>query len=81
MMPRRPLWPPRMTHLALLAIVAIIATGFGLLVDQLMRDVRQTNYQAMEETLIDTANSLAAVIEPQWENGGASAAVETLRAA
>lgn len=81
MMPRRPLWPPRMTHLALLAIVAIIATGFGFLLDQLMRDVRQTNDQATEETLIDTANSLAAVIEPQWESGGPSAAVDTLRAA
>ena len=81
MKPRRPFWPLRMTHAALLAIAIIIAAGFGLLVDQLMRDVRQTNYQATEETLIDTANALAAVIEPQWETGGAQAAADALRAA
>ncbi len=53
----------RTTHLALTGIALIIAAGFYLMVSQLLQDSRIEVYQATEETLVDTANVLAALLE------------------
>ena len=53
----------RTTHVALCGIALIIATGFYLMVSQLMRDSRTEIYQATEETMVDLANVLAASLE------------------
>ncbi len=53
----------RTTQLALLSVVIIVAFGFGLLADTLMRDIEHENFQATEEALVDMANVLAAVVE------------------
>lgn len=53
----------RATQLALLSVAVIVALGFGLLADTLMRDIEHENFQATEEALIDMANVLATVVE------------------
>jgi two-component system sensor histidine kinase CreC len=53
----------RTTHVALAGIALIIAAGFYLMVSQLLQDSRIEVYQATEETMVDTANVLAALLE------------------
>lgn len=53
----------RVTQFSLLAVVIIVATGFGLLADHLMNDLERETYQATEEVLVDMANVLAAVVQ------------------
>lgn len=60
----------RTTHIALAGIALIIGTGFYLLLIQLLRDTRIETYQATEETLVDTANLLAAFLENSTSAAG-----------
>lgn len=53
----------RVTQFSLLAVVIIVATGFGLLADHLMNNLERETYQATEEVLVDMANVLAAVVQ------------------
>jgi two-component system, OmpR family, sensor histidine kinase CreC len=53
----------RATQLALLAVVIIVAAGFALLADHLLRDIEAENYQATEEVMVDMAEMLAALVE------------------
>ncbi|MDB6071363.1 MAG: Two-component system sensor histidine kinase CreC [Verrucomicrobiales bacterium] len=60
----------RTTHIALTGIALIIAAGFYLLLIQLLRDTRIETFQATEETLVDTANLLAAFLEGSTNTAG-----------
>ena len=58
----------RASLVAHIAITLLIAAGFYLLLDQLLRDSRTETYQATEETLVDTANVLAALVQSNVKN-------------
>jgi two-component system, OmpR family, sensor histidine kinase CreC len=60
----------RATQIALLAVVIIVAAGFAMLADHLLRDVEAENYQATEEVMVDMAQILAAVVEEQVTDTG-----------
>lgn len=58
----------RITQFSLLAVVIIVATGFGLLADHLMNNLERETYQATEEVLVDMANVLAGVVQTGVRN-------------
>jgi two-component system, OmpR family, sensor histidine kinase CreC len=53
----------RITLFSLALIAAIVVGGFGLLIDQSLRNLSQEVFQATEEVLVDNANILAAIAE------------------
>jgi two-component system, OmpR family, sensor histidine kinase CreC len=59
----------RITLLSLALIAAIVVGGFGLLIDQSLRNLSREVFQATEEVLIDNANILAAVAEAHVTDG------------
>jgi two-component system sensor histidine kinase CreC len=59
----------RATQLALLAVVIIVALGFGLLADSQLRGIEHENFQATEEVMVDMANVLAAIVQSQTKDG------------
>ena len=58
----------RATQFSLLAMFIIVATGFVLLADHLLRDLESETYQATEEVMADTAHVLAAVVQAGVKN-------------
>ncbi len=68
----------RITLLSLALIAAIVVGGFGLLIDQSLRNLSREVFQATEEVLIDNANILAAIAETHLKDGNID--VEWLRA-
>ena len=59
----------RLTLLSLALITAIVLGGFGLLIDQSLRDLSREVFQATEEVLVDHANILAALAEDHVHDG------------
>lgn len=58
----------RATQFSLLAMFLIVAAGFGLLADHLMRDLESETYQASEEVMADVAHVLAAIVQTEVKN-------------
>jgi two-component system sensor histidine kinase CreC len=58
----------RITLFSLALITAIVVGGFGLLIDQSLRNLSREVFQATEEVLVDNANILAAIAESHVTN-------------
>jgi two-component system sensor histidine kinase CreC len=59
----------RITTFSLAAISLVVTVGFMLLIENSLRDLPNQNFQATEETLVDTANILAALSESHVHDG------------
>lgn len=59
----------RITLFSLALIAAIVVGGFGLLIDQSLRNLSREVFQATEEVLVDQANILAAIAEAHVKDG------------
>lgn len=59
----------RLTRVTLIIVAAIIGAGIYLLVRQQLAEVEPHTFLATEETLVDTANLLAAMVEEEMERG------------
>ncbi len=59
----------RLTRVTLIIVAAIIGAGIYLLVRQQLAEVEPHTFLATEETLVDTANLLAAMVEEEMARG------------
>jgi hypothetical protein len=61
----------RIRHRIFLAFAPVVIAGFYLLLSWILRDIRPQPLKAMEESLVDTANILAALLEGRAAVDGA----------
>ncbi|MDB4500802.1 two-component system sensor histidine kinase CreC [Akkermansiaceae bacterium] len=58
----------RLTRVVLFFVAFILALGFYRLVDYLLADLEYQTFQATEESMNDSVNLLAALVERNWKN-------------
>ena len=62
----------RLTRVVLFFVAFIMALGFYRLVDYLLADLEYQTFQATEESMVDSANLLASLIEKNWDDNPAA---------
>lgn len=58
----------RLTRVVLFFVAFIMALGFYRLVDYLLADLEHQTFQATEESMVDSANFIASLVENNWED-------------
>ncbi len=58
----------RLTRVVLFFVALIMGLGFYRLVDYLLEDLEFQTFQATEESMVDSAQLLAAMVETNWED-------------
>ncbi|MEJ6635078.1 MAG: hypothetical protein QNL77_05135, partial [Akkermansiaceae bacterium] len=58
----------RLTRVVLFFVALIMGLGFYRLIDYLLEDLEFQTFQATEESMVDSAQLLAAMVETNWED-------------